>query len=30
MAKEDKFADEMLTEDKLDGVAGGFISCSRR
>ncbi len=25
MAKEDKFADEMLTEDKLDGVAGGSI-----
>ena len=23
MAKEDKFADEMLTDDELDGVAGG-------
>jgi len=23
MAKEDKFADEMLTDEELDGVAGG-------
>ncbi len=26
MAEEDKFADEMLTEEELDGVAGGSIS----
>ena len=24
MAKEDKFADEMLTDEQLDNVAGGF------
>ena len=24
--KDDKFADEMLTDDELDGVAGGYYS----
>lgn len=25
MTKEDKFAEEMLTDEELDGVAGGSI-----